>query len=517
MRATARLLWARKFFSVTASAGEERMAVPPVGDLAVRDDRARGQDRAGRGGENGRRQPEPRRQVAGPPGEGDEGADQGDVGVAVRHGRVPQLDEADHGQERHEVPGPAEGQVWKSAAPPERHGRHGGQEEGGGQDGRGRPGLQGVEHGKPRRPDRLPQVQDAGHERISDPFREGQLRERDHGPALLLRHDRDHAEDDRKDRQGDLFRQQRQKRERAPAGLVLRRRLSPLRLPLAVFLFPWLRVAGYLRGGRLPGGVEPLQRPPVHQQQDDGHGDEHRFGHQARQEENKNGKVALRSRPLRVKRVGPQGEHPEEGAEHVLALGDPGDGLHVQGVQGEQGGGEGASPPGLRHTLQGEEEQDRVERVKEHVDEMVGAGTGSEQPAVEHVREPRQRVPVPQGRRCEGPLHAVRRQAALHDEIFLDVERVVVIDVVEGPDLRVEGRRQHRESDRGEGVHEDPALLSHEGRAFRGSAPPRGDPLSRIGRPVPSRVFSRLTPALRGTPSPVPPRPGTGLASRRPG
>jgi len=81
--------------------------------------RSRASDRRHRLSAGGRRsgRDDPRQLLALPqigrsPHDGDEGPDEGNVGVAIRHGLGPHLDDPDHGGEGDEVPRPSRAQPW---------------------------------------------------------------------------------------------------------------------------------------------------------------------------------------------------------------------------------------------------------------------------------------------------------------------------------------------------------------------------------------------------------------------
>ena len=67
---------------------------------------------------------------------------------------------------------------------------------------------------------------------------------------------------------------------------------------------------------------------------------------------------------FRIADISQQGEQAEEAAEHILALGNPGNRFKPQRVQGEQPCHQQAPPPRAGHPLQNREDQRRVERVQ---------------------------------------------------------------------------------------------------------------------------------------------------------
>ena len=95
-------------------------------------------------------------------------------------------------------------------------------------------------------------------------------------------------------------------------------------------------------------------------------------------------------------------EHEEERAEHVLALGNPGHGFDVQRMQRKQRGHQGAAPDAPVRRWSSEKQQRRVRRVQQQAGQVVPPGSGRKA-AVQHVRQPRQRMPVAPQTGSEGP------------------------------------------------------------------------------------------------------------------
>lgn len=68
-----------------------------------------------------------------------------------------------------------------------------------------------------------------------------------------------------------------------------------------------------------------------------------------------------------------EGEQEEERAEHVLALRDPGDRFHVQGMKGEPGGHQNAAPGGAGQALEQQEQEQGIRRVQDQVAQVMPA------------------------------------------------------------------------------------------------------------------------------------------------
>ena len=191
------------------------------------------------------------------------------------------------------------------------------------------------------------------------------------------------------------------------------------------------------------------QRPIIQQQHHKRQRYQHRLGHETESEEGKgqgvvespesgvesrNSRICPRPSTLdvrlllRVARVGQQRQQREKGAQHVFALGNPGDGFHMQRMPGKQRGDERAGPQRPGQLEQQQQQQHGIRRVKQDIDTMLCPGVQSEQLAIQHVRKPRDRMPVAGVSGGESPLDAGPRQAVLDDAIIRDVILVVVND-----------------------------------------------------------------------------------------
>ena len=75
----------------------------------------------------------------------------------------------------------------------------------------------------------------------------------------------------------------------------------------------------------------------------------------------------------------------------------------MQRVQREQGRHHRAAPGRTRHALQEQEQHNRVGQVEEQADEVMPAGIQPEELDIQHVGNPRQRMPVARKAGLEGP------------------------------------------------------------------------------------------------------------------
>jgi hypothetical protein len=98
--------------------------------------------------------------------------------------------------------------------------------------------------------------------------------------------------------------------------------------------------------------------------------------------------------------------------------------------------------------MQRQQQQHRIGAVKEQVGEMMPARVHPVQFAIEHVREPGQRMPVAGVTGAESPRHSARGPALRHHLVFGDVILIVVIDELvrfEGP---INADRDSQENER---------------------------------------------------------------------
>ena len=150
----------------------------------------------------------PRCQVVDSPGSGDKGTDERDIRIAVRHGSLADLYDADDGQQGDQVPEPPEQQIGKPARSTDSGERHGNQEQSPRQ---GLPGgdvlHKGVIDGQVCRPDHLDQVDKIRGQGIRDPRSQWIGINGAYGPSLMLGDQRDEARERRQEDQRYLFRE----------------------------------------------------------------------------------------------------------------------------------------------------------------------------------------------------------------------------------------------------------------------------------------------------------------------
>ena len=78
-------------------------------------------------------------------------------------------------------------------------------------------------------------------------------------------------------------------------------------------------------------------------------------------------------------------------------------------MQGEYERGEGAAPDCRRCAFQDRKDKHAAEHVERDVYQVVGPALKAEKLAIQHVREPSQRNPVPVVGRSERPAHSLPR------------------------------------------------------------------------------------------------------------
>jgi hypothetical protein len=141
-----------------------------------------------------------------------------------------------------------------------------------------------------------------------------------------------------------------------------------------------------------------------------------------------------------VSDIGPEREQEEETTQYILALGDPRDGFHPQGMQGKQGRHGGTSPERPGHAPQEEEDQETIEDVQEQVHPVGASGTGTKEAQIEHKGQPGDRMPVAEVNSLEGPLDAVPLQALENVRVVIEISGVVEVNEVKAGDRPKESK-----------------------------------------------------------------------------
>ena len=168
-----------------------------------------------------------------------------------------------------------------------------------------------------------------------------------------------------------------------------------------------------------------------------------RLGHQSQGIAEGYRQVASDTGIARVPTIYAQREQEEHHAEQVLALGDPGDGFNVDGVESEKRGDHRATSDGAGSSPQYPKQQYYVDDVQQEIGLMMAAGVEAEHPAVQRVREPGERVPIGSAERRERPLHGRYVQSALHVHVVYNVDVIVIVEERMGADRVIQGNRDY--------------------------------------------------------------------------
>ena len=263
--------------------------------------------------------------VVQPPGGHDVHADHGQVGEAIGVRLLPHLHDANDGQQRDEIPEPADEEVR-----PTPHRRNAQHRNGREQHGRPRrrpqvvadaragdhPWMR-IEDRQTRRPQGLVQVRAVGERSIDDPPRDRQLIARSHRVHPLLRKQRESGRGGGDGDERQLLDDQAADGKPGTGASSGRRG----------------RVPAHRTEHRVPRRPEPPERPEVEHQQHERQRDEHRLRHEAGHECGTDERVTSPRWPSSVRRVGQEREHPEQTAQDVLALAHPCDRLGAQRVK----------------------------------------------------------------------------------------------------------------------------------------------------------------------------------------
>src|SRR5437870_2234465 len=99
-------------------------------------------------------------------------------------------------------------------------------------------------------------------------------------------------------------------------------------------------------------------------------------------------------------------------------------------MNGEDACHECAWPKRASHLFQHEKKQQHRYRMQQHISEVMTAGFEPEQLAVEHVRNRRERMPVPRMRMGKRGEYAVYRKASGDGGVLIHVQVIVEIDEI---------------------------------------------------------------------------------------
>jgi hypothetical protein len=331
------------------------------------------------------------------PDQQDGEADAGEVGEAVGDGGDAETQAADNGEDRNEEPEPADEEGRATVAKPE-GGDGDGAEAKEGNEGEPRDGhiVFGIDDGEGVGPEEL---DDIGPEVGGDEGEAGGGGDVVGGAAAAgVGVKIDDGENAGEKNQAPFF-----GNEAAPGG------------PLAA----------------VEGVAGAAQRPVVEQEQDGRQDDEDALGEEAEKHEGGEEPAAGGGWAFDEAQVGQEREHEEESAQDVLAGGDPGDGLDVLGVDGEEGGDEGGGPEGFCQAGENPEQEGGVEGVQENVREVVAEGAGAEEFRIEHEGNPQEGQPPLLLDVGEGPAEIFEGKPRQNRGVFIDVMGVVEVDEIE--------------------------------------------------------------------------------------
>ena len=114
-------------------------------------------------------------------------------------------------------------------------------------------------------------------------------------------------------------------------------------------------------------------------------------------------------------------------------------------MNGEERGDDRAAPKRVRPSPQQKKKKQRVRDVPRDIHQMMFAGVEPEEAHVDHVRDPRQRMPVEIERRHR-PTNTVERETRLHVRVFSDVDGIVEVEELMCAELEVDDRDEDDEN-----------------------------------------------------------------------
>jgi len=111
-----------------------------------------------------------------------------------------------------------------------------------------------------------------------------------------------------------------------------------------------------------------------------------------------------------------------------------------------------ARPSGVRCSQEKPEEKQRVCRMNQCVNEQMPTCKPAEELAVDHVRDPREWMPVPRVKSGKRPGESRGRNTAIHHRVLLDVPKVIDRDELMPDHLRINPKRHYRQTEQDEKI-----------------------------------------------------------------
>src|SRR5689334_3425698 len=81
------------------------------------------------------------------------------------------------------------------------------------------------------------------------------------------------------------------------------------------------------------------------------------------------------------------------------------------------------------------------------VNQQMATCVHAEELAVDHMRDPRERMPVPRVKSGERPGESRERDTAIHHRVLFDIRIVIESDKLMPHDLRIKPKRRNRQTD----------------------------------------------------------------------
>ena len=165
-----------------------------------------------------------------------------------------------------------------------------------------------------------------------------------------------------------------------------------------------------------------------------------------------------------VLHVGPNRKQREQGAQNILALGNPRHRLHVERMNGKNRRDECAPGRSFTRAIENPEQQYGIQNVEKHTRDVVPARIKTVDLRIQHMREPCQRMPVRLELSGQRPDDALRGQAGGYVRVLINVIGVVKINETVVPDLSVDEEIDRNEAERDP---DDRSISSWQRRHFR--------------------------------------------------
>ena len=132
--------------------------------------------------------------------------------------------------------------------------------------------------------------------------------------------------------------------------------------------------------------------------------------------------------------------------------------------------------------------------MEQCVNEQMATGEYADEPAVDHMCDPREWMPVPGVKSRKRPGESIERHAAIHHRVFRDIRKVIEMDEAMPDHLRINPKCDYRQTEQDEKIASLECCNAADLESFRGSPAGCGkaDSFSLLRRPFSHAVCETI-------------------------